>query len=330
MKTLVFNTQGADRQFLEPFNGALEPPHELEFVSFPLNAQSVSLAKGFKAVSAFVNDDINANVIQKLVEGGTQFLALRCAGYNQVDLAAAKTHHLTIARVPAYSPYAVAEHTLALILSLNRRIHKAHARVREQNFSLEGLMGFDLNGKTVGLIGTGKIGHITAKILLGFGCQVLAYDLTPNPETQELGVRYCDLDEVVQQADILSLHCPLTPETHHIIDEQRISQMKAGVMLINTSRGGLVDTSAVITGLKSGKIGYLGLDVYEEEADLFFQDLSERVLQDDLFTRLQTFPNVLITAHQAYYTQEALQNIAHTTLENLSAFESGHPINEVS
>jgi D-lactate dehydrogenase len=236
-----------------------------------------------------------------------------------------------VVRVPAYSPYAVAEHTVGLILTLNRKIHRAYARVREGNFSLDGLLGFDLHGRTVGVIGTGKIGAVVARIMKGFGCQLLAYDPFPNPDCERLGVQYVSLQSLFTASDIVTLHCPLTPETHHLIDAQALGQMKSGVMLINSGRGALIDTQAVIEALKSGQIGYLGLDVYEEEADLFFEDLSDKVIRDDVFARLLTFPNVVITGHQGFFTEEALKSIAETTLANITAFEQGQgAMHEVS
>jgi D-lactate dehydrogenase len=260
-------------------------------------------------------------VIQKLADAGVKLIALRCAGYNNVDLPAAAQAGLQVVRVPAYSPYSVAEHTVALILTLNRKTHRAFNRVKEGNFSLNGLMGFDLYGKTVGLIGLGKIGKVTARILKGFGCQVLGYDVATDPECEQMGVVYSTLDEIYTQSDIISLHCPLTPQTRHLINRTAIAKMKRGVMLINTSRGALIDTPDVIEALKTEHIGYLGLDVYEEEADLFFEDLSEKVIQDDIFMRLLSFPNVLITGHQAFFTRNALQSIAQVTLQNISDFE---------
>jgi D-lactate dehydrogenase len=274
----------------------------------------------------FVNDQLNAETLQTLAQQGTRLIALRCAGFNNVDLKTAAELSMTVVRVPAYSPHAVAEHTLGLILALNRKIHRAYARVREGNFALEGLLGFDLNGLTAGVIGTGQIGVVVARILLGFGCKVIAYDPYPNAECEALGVAYVPLNRLLNGADIVTLHCPLTPDTHHLINEQAITEMKTGVMLINTSRGALLDTSAVIEALKSGQIGYLGLDVYEEEANLFFEDLSEKVIQDDVFSRLLTFPNVLVTGHQAFFTQNALAQIAETTLANVTAFEKGEPL----
>jgi len=321
MKVAVFSTKPYDREFLEAAN--VNHGHELVFLEGRLNLEHSILAKDFPAVCTFVNDELNAKTLNLIAENGTRLIALRCAGFNQVDLKTAKELGLTVVRVPAYSPYAVAEHTITLILSLNRKIHRAYNRVREGNFALEGLLGFDLHGRTVGIVGTGKIGMITAHILKGFGCKLLGYDLYPNSECQEMGMQYVSLPELLAASDIISLHCPLTRDSYHLINNETIDHMKHGVMLINTSRGALVDTNAVIRGLKSGKIGYLALDVYEQESDLFFEDLSNEVIQDDVFQRLQTFPNVLITAHQAFFTENALRNIAETTLTNISDFAQG-------
>ena len=266
---------------------------------------------------------MNPEVLKYLSEHGTRLVALRCAGFNNVDLFAAAELGITVVRVPSYSPEAVAEHTVALVLSLNRKVHRAYARVREGNFSLEGLLGFNLHDKTFGIIGTGKIGLALSKILKGFGCTVFAYDPYPDPECKSIGVIYTDPSKLFKESDIISLHCPLTPKTHHLIDSKALAKMKKGVMLINTSRGAVIDTKAVIGALKSGKIGYLGLDVYDEEGDLFFEDLSNEVIQDDVFARLLTFPNVLITGHQAFFTREALRAIAETTLSNITDFEKG-------
>lgn len=323
MKIAVFSSQSYDREFLEKANQ--KHHHELVFFESRLNQENKLLASGFPAICTFVNDQLDEEALQEIAKNGTRLIALRCAGFNQIDIKTAQELGLTIVRVPAYSPYAVAEHTVGLILTLNRKIHRAFNRVREGNFSLEGLLGFDLKGKKVGIIGTGKIGAITAQILQGFGCHLFGYDLYPNPECEIMGMKYLSIPEIFAEADIISLHCPLTPKTYHLINDEGIAQMKKGVMLINTSRGALIDTKAVIRGLKSGKIGNLGLDVYEQETDLFFQDLSNEVIQDDVFQRLLTFPNVLITAHQAFFTEEALTNIAETTLQNISDFEQGRP-----
>jgi D-lactate dehydrogenase len=320
MKTAVFSTKNYDRQFLQP--AAEQAGHALTFLEPRLTPETAVLAKGYPAICSFVNDFLTAEVVAKLVAGGTKFVALRCAGFNQVDLEACQRHGVRVTRVPAYSPYAVAEHAVGMILTLNRKFHKAFNRVREGNFAIDGLLGFDMHGKMVGVIGTGKIGTITARILAGFGCKLLFYDVFENDEAKSIG-RYVSLPELYAASDIISLHCPLTKETQHIVCTDAIGQMRPGVMLINTSRGALVDTPAVIAGLKSGKIGYLGLDVYEEEADLFFEDLSSRVIQDDTFMRLLTFPNVLITSHQAFFTANALEEIARVTMANLTAFERG-------
>lgn len=321
MKVAVFSTKPFEKGFFERVNPLYG--HELVFLETRLSAESACLASGYPAVCAFVNDNLQGDVLKTLAENGTRLIALRSAGFNHVDLKAADALGITVLRVPAYSPYAVAEHTVALMLDLNRKIYRAYQRVREGNFTLNGLMGFDMYGKTVGIVGTGKIGRVVARILLGFGCRVLAYDPYPNEEAEAMGVIYTPLEELLEDADIVTLHCPLTPDTYHLINEAAIDRMKPGVMLINTSRGAVIDTRAVIDGLKSGKIGYLGLDVYEEESDLFFRDLSDVVIQDDVFMRLLTFPNVIITGHQAFFTNEAVENIAHTTLANITDFEKG-------
>ncbi|UCH26301.1 MAG: 2-hydroxyacid dehydrogenase [Trueperaceae bacterium] len=322
MKVAVFSTKSYDQYYLQKANRKHGHGHDLTFFEPRLIERTASLAVGHEAVCAFVNDRLNADVLRTLHAQGTELIALRSAGFNHVDLDVASELGLTVVRVPAYSPHAVAEHALALILGLNRKIFRAYNRVREGNFSLEGLLGFDLYGKRVGVVGTGKIGRIFARIMAGLGTEVLAFDPYPSREAEPF-VRYVPLAELFGEADIISLHCPLTPETHHLIDDGAIAVMKDGVMLINTSRGQLVDTRAVIDGLKSGRIGHLGLDVYEEEEELFFEDLSDRVIRDDVFTRLLTFPNVLITGHQGFFTEEAVANIAETTLANISAFESG-------
>lgn len=321
MQIAVFNTKPYDREFLTRENEKYH--HELLFLECHLSPETVALAKGATAICVFVNDQLPEPVLSSLKSEGIRLIALRCAGYNNVDLEAAKALGIGVVRVPAYSPYSVAEHTLGLILSLNRKIHRAYNRVRESNFSLDGLLGFDLHGKTIGVVGTGNIGRVVIDILLGFGCQVLAHDLYPDPAYQEKpGVTYVPLASLFAQSDVITLHCPLSSKTRHMINAETLQQMKPGVMLINTSRGGLIDTIAVINGLKSGKIGALGLDVYEEEAQLFFEDLSCQVLSDDIFSRLLTFPNVLITGHQAFFTKEALANIADTTLNNITAYET--------
>ena len=293
---------------------------DLQYFESRLYEKTAPLTHGFNAVCVFVNDVLNAEVLSILKDQGVKLVALRCAGFNHVDLDAAEELGIGVVRVPAYSPYAVAEHALGLMLALNRKLHRAHSRVRDGNFSLDGLLGFDLHGKTIGVIGTGKIGRIFIDLLQGFGCRILAYDKYPDEELKERGIEYVDLHDLYHDSDVVNLHCPLNHETYHIINEYAIHAMKPGVMIINTSRGPLIDTGAVIDGLKSGKVGYLGLDVYEEEEALFFEDLSETVIQDDQFVRLQTFPNVLITAHQAFFTKEAVHNIAETTFGNIRTY----------
>ncbi|WKE66917.1 2-hydroxyacid dehydrogenase [Gallaecimonas kandeliae] len=319
MKVAVFSSKPYDKASLEAAKGAID----WHFLEPRLDALTASLAAGCQAVCAFVNDDLSAPVLEKLKEAGVTMVALRCAGYNNLDLNAADRLGLRVARVPAYSPEAVAEHAVALMLMLNRRLHRAYNRVRENNFSLEGLLGFNLHGKTAALIGTGAIGLATARILAGFGCRLLAVDPRPNPAFEALGGRYLPLEQALPQADIVSLHLPLTPDSRHLIDADSLALMKQGVMLINTSRGALLDTQAAIAALKSGQLGYLGLDVYEQEGDLFFEDLSNAIIPDDVFQRLLTFPNVVITGHQGYFTQEALSAIARTTVDNLDAFGQG-------
>jgi D-lactate dehydrogenase len=319
MKVAVCSAQSYDRQFLLAANTHIG--HELVFFDSHLCEETRRKVTSFPAVCVFVNDTLNAPVLEALAEQGTCLIALRCAGFNNVDIGTAASLGLRVVRVPAYSPHSVAEHTVALMLALNRRLHQAYNRVRNGNFALQGLLGFELRGKTVGIIGTGRIGAVVAEILHGFGCRVIAFDPQRNSECISLGVTYVPLEKLYADSDIVTLHCPLNPQTHHLIDAAAIACMKQGVMLINTSRGAVIDTRAVIEGLKSSKIGYLGLDVYEQEGDLFFQDLSDQVLQDDVFGRLLTFPNVLITGHQGFFTAEALSSIAQTTLQNIALFE---------
>jgi D-lactate dehydrogenase len=321
MKVAFFSTKPYDRNSFEVAN--YDYQYELVFFEAKLNRQTASLAKGFTCICAFVNDQIDALTLEILARQGTQLLALRCAGFNQVDLKAAARVGIQVVRVPAYSPYAVAEHTFGLILTLNRRIHRGYNRVREGNFSLEGLLGFDLRGKTIGVVGTGRIGQVVVEIAKGFGMEILAYDVMRSAVCEELGAKYVELPKLLNRSHIVSLHCPLLPETKYLINEAAIEQMRSGAMLVNTSRGLLIDTQAVIQGLKSGKIGSLALDVYEQESELFFEDLSNQIIHDDVFERLMTFPNVLVTAHQAFFTLEALQNIAETTLANIADFDQG-------
>ena len=317
MKIAVFSAKKYDQ---DSFKQWADPSLEFSFFDVPLDKHSAKLTQGYAAVCVFVNDDLSKVVLTELKAMGVAMIALRCAGFNNIDLTAAKELGLRVARVPAYSPEAVAEHTVAMILCLNRKLHKAYNRVRDDNFALDGLLGFNLHGKTAGLIGTGRIGVATAKILLGFGMKLLCYDIKQDEELVKAGVQYLSLEQLWARSDLISLHCPLTPQTQHLINDTSLAQMKDGVMLINTSRGGLIDTKAVIKALKSRKIGYLGLDVYEQEADLFFQDLSGQLIDDEVFKRLLTFPNVLITGHQAFFTQEALQQICQITSDNLLAF----------
>ena len=325
MRVAVFSTKPYARRSLDGAGAGHD--HELVFIEARLGPETATLANGFAAVCVFVNDIVDAATLALLARGGTRLVALRCAGFNNVDLLAAKRLGIAVARVPAYSPHAVSEFTVGLILTLNRQIHRAYNRVRENNFALDGLLGFDLFGKTVGVIGTGKIGGLVARTLrLGFGCDVLAYDIHHDPALVEIGVSYVDPAAIAERSDIITLHCPLTPQTRHIVNADSIARAKPGFMLVNTSRGGLVDATAVIEGLKSGQIGYLAIDVYEQEADLFFEDLSSEIIQDDVFQRLLTFPNVLVTGHQAFFTREALGNIADTTLGNLTAFERGETL----
>lgn len=321
MKVAVFSTKPYDREYFDKFN--IYETHNLTYFETSLTNLTTKLTVGFDAVCVFVNDKIDRETVQMLAENGVKLIALRCAGFNNVDIAAAEEKNITVVNVPSYSPYAVAEHTVALILTLNRKTHKAYNRVRESNFSLEKLEGFDLYKKTVGVIGTGQIGSVFCKIMLGFGCEVIAFDKFESDKLKEIGVKYKSFEEVMSHSDIISLHCPLTPETHYLINDNTFSIMKNKAMLINTSRGALINTFAAIKALKSGKLGYLGIDVYEQEENLFFKDLSEIIVQDELILRLLSFPNVLITSHQGFFTKEALSQIAITTLKNLTDFEKG-------
>jgi len=325
MRVAMFSSKPYDRRSFEAEDASRG--HAIHYFEPRLERETAQLAQGYPVVCLFVNDVCDEGVLTALAAGGTRLIALRCAGFNNVDLAAAARLGIAVVRVPAYSPHAVAEFTVGLILTLNRQIHRAYIRTRENNFALDGLMGFDLHGKTVGVIGTGKIGALVARTMkLGFGCAVLAYDLFPDPELEAIGVAYVEPGEIAARSDIITLHCPLTPETRHIVNASTIATTKPGVMLVNTSRGALVDVDAVIDGLKSGQIGYLAIDVYEQEADLFFEDLSNEIIQDDAFQRLLTFPNVLVTGHQAFFTHEAMTAIAGTTLANITAFERGEPL----
>lgn len=322
MRIAFYSTHRYDRLFFDEAN--VHAGHEIHYLEPRLTQVTAPLAAGSPVVCAFVNDQLDATVLDILSSGGTRMLALRSAGFNHVDVPHARGLGLTVARVPAYSPYAVAEHTVALMLLLNRRLYRAYPRVREGNFELDGLLGFDLHGRTVGVVGTGKIGSVVARILGGFGCRMLGYDIAPSDECRALGLEYVSLDTLWAESDVITLHAPLTPDTRHLIGASAIGRMKRGVMIVNTGRGALIDTRAVIGALKDGHIGYLGLDVYEEEESLFFRDLSDQVIQDDVFARLLTFPNVVVTGHQAFFTVEAMRAIAETTLKNISAFERGN------
>ncbi len=328
MKITCFSTQPYDKEFFNRYNDSFG--FELEYFEVQLNSQTVNLINNSVAVCIFVNDKVDEQLIMQLAEKGVKIIALRCAGFNNVDLAAAKQYNLKVCRVPAYSPEAVAEHAVAMILTLNRKTHKAYNRVREQNFSLNGLLGFNLHEKTIGVIGTGNIGTAFCRNMLGFGCTVLAFDLIANKELEAGGVQFLPLMELLKRADIISLHCPLNSQTKHIINSQTIQMMKKGVMLINTSRGGLIDTQAVINSLKSGQIGYLGIDVYEQEEHIFFRDLSNTVIEDDTIQRLMSFSNVLVTAHQAFFTSEALTQITLTTLRNIHELATGNNLSNTA
>ncbi len=323
MKLAVYSTKQYDRKYLELVNKDFG--FELEFFDFLLSPKTTKMAAGCDAVCIFVNDDACRETLTELKEVGVEILALRCAGFNNVDLNAAKELGITVVRVPAYSPEAVAEHTVGMMMSLNRRIHRAYQRTRDANFSLEGLIGFNMHGRTAGIIGTGKIGVATMRILKGFGMRLLAYDPYPSQAALDLGAEYVDLKTLYAESDVISLHCPMTPENHHLLNKQSFEQMKDGVMIINTSRGGLIDSTAAIDALKQQKIGSLGMDVYENERDLFFEDKSNDVIQDDVFRRLSSCHNVLFTGHQAFLTEEALTSISNTTMQNIAQLKKGEP-----
>ncbi|MGF2413798.1 MAG: 2-hydroxyacid dehydrogenase [Ferruginibacter sp.] len=328
MKVAVFSAKTYDREYLDKVNNS--NTQQLTYFKAALNAGTTNLSIGFDAVCIFVNDTVDKAVIEKLAANGIKIIALRCAGFNNVDIAAAAANNIKVVRVPAYSPQAVAEHAVALILTLNRKTHKAYNRVRESNFSIEKLTGFNLYNKTVGVIGTGKIGIAFCTIMQGFGCKVIAYDLFESDYLKEKGIIYRSIDEILNQSDIISLHCPLTPNTQYLFNSTAFSKMKDGAMLINTSRGALINTADAIDALKTGKLGYLGIDVYEQEENIFFKDLSESIVHDDLIERLISFHNVLITPHLGFFTKEALDQIAVTTLKNLMDFENGLPLcNEI-
>ena len=328
MKIAVFSTKSYDQEYFEKYSSRYA--YTFSFFETSLNKSTANLSIGFDVVCAFVNDKVDIDTIEILANNGVKLIAMRSAGFNNVDLQSAKDHGIKVVRVPAYSPEAVAEHSVALILTLNRKTHKAYNRVREGNFSLKNLIGFNLYGKTVGVVGTGKIGIAFCRIMKGFGCKILAHDIAVSDELVDMGVQYLPIGEVFKQADILSLHCPLTPGTKHMVNKSSLAKMKDGVMIINTSRGALINTADAIDGLAQKKIGYLGIDVYEQEEKLFFEDLSESIIQDDYILRLNSFPNVLITSHQAYFTKEAMDQITLITLDNIHAFEMDEELeNEV-
>ncbi len=320
MRVLVYDAHSYDREFLEAANNGR---HELHFTTAQLDPQTAMLARDFPAVCLFVNDDASAGTLERLAEGGTRLIAQRSTGFNNIDLAAAERLGIACMRVSAYSPYAVAEFAVALLLAVNRRVHRAYNRTREFNFRLGGLMGRDIHGQTVGVVGTGKIGLAFAAILKGFGCTLLGHDIARNPECVALGMRYVSLPELLEASDIVSLHAPLTPGTHHLIDAGSLARMKPAAILINTSRGGLIDTEALIGALRAGRLQGVGLDVYEEEEGKFFKDLSDEVMTDDTLARLMTFGNVLVTGHQAFFTEEAFRTITETTIRNITDFEEG-------
>ncbi len=321
MRVAFFSTQSYDKEYFDKSNTMYQ--HGITYYEASLNKDTAGLAEGYEAACVFVNDTLDKETIEKICNNGVKLIALRCAGFNNVDLKIAAENNITVLRVPAYSPHAVAEHTVALILTLNRKTHKAYNRVRDGNFSLENLMGFTLSGKVVGVIGTGRIGSEFCKIMLGFGCSIIAYDVFESVDLKNRGIFYKSYEDVFSESDIISLHCPLTPSTNHLINKETISLMKTGVMLINTSRGAVINTHDVVQALENGKIGYLGIDVYEQEEGLFFLNLSESIIRDDVIIRLMAFPNVLVTSHQGFFTKEAMEEIAETTLQNLTDFEKG-------
>ena len=322
MRTLVYDTHSYDRTFLDVANAGR---HALEYTTAQLDAKTAALAQGFDAVCLFVNDHADAAVMAALAAVGVRVIVLRSTGYNNLDLAAAEQHGIACYRVRDYSPHSVAEFAVALLQTLNRKTHRAYNRTREYNFRLAGLLGRDLHGQTVGVVGTGRIGAIFARIMLGFGCRVLAYDVAPDSEVRALGATYAPLDRMLAESDILSLHVPLVPETHHLLDAAALARCKRGVIIVNTSRGKLIDTDSLIDALQAGHVGGVALDVYEEEEGKFFRDLSEHVLDDEVLARLMTFPNVLLTSHQAFFTEEAMTTISATTIANLDAGAAGVP-----
>ncbi|MER2268308.1 2-hydroxyacid dehydrogenase [Methylobacterium oxalidis] len=323
MRVAMFSAKSYERALLSELNAG--HGHDLVYFESLLEPETASLAAGFPAVSVFVNDAVNRDVLRRLAQGETKLVATRCTGFNHIDLEAADEFGIRVVRVADYSPNSVAEFAVGLLLALNRKIHRAYNRTREGNFKLDGLMGFDLVGRTVAVIGTGRIGTIFARIMAGFGCTVIGFDVHRSAEFEKIGGRYVDA-KGVEEADVISMHCPLTPETYHIVDARTLARVKTGALLINTSRGGLVDTDAAIDALKSGRLGGMAIDVYEQEADLFYRDLSSAVISDDVIQRLVSFPNVIVTGHQAFFTREALETILGTTLASISEFEAGRPL----
>jgi len=329
MRVAMFSAKSYERTLLDELNAGHR--HELVYFDTRLGPGTVSLAAGFPGVSVVVNDVVDRDVLKQLAAGGTKLVTTRSTGFNHIDLGAARELGVKVVRVVDYSPNSVAEFTVGLLLALNRKIPRAYNRTREGNFELDGLMGFDLVGRTVAVIGTGKTGIIFARIMAGFGCELLGFDVHRSPEFEKLGGRYAEADEIVAEADVISLHCPLTPQTHHIVNARTLARVKRGALLINTSRGGLVDTEAVIEALKSGQLGGIAIDVYEQEASLFFKDLSSTVIADDLIQRLVSFPNVIVTGHQAFFTREALETILETTVRSISDCAAGRPLaNEIA
>ncbi|WP_372880818.1 2-hydroxyacid dehydrogenase [Psychromonas sp.] len=325
MKIAMFSTRSYDIQHFDPLFPPQQEAIQINYFDTRLDIHTSQLANGYDAICAFVNDDLSGPVLTELAQLGVKLILMRCAGFNNVDLQVSKQLGLTVMRVPAYSPEAVAEHAIALMMTLNRRIHKAYQRTRDANFSLEGLVGFNMFGKTVGVIGTGKIGIAAMRILKGFGCKILAYDPYPSNQALGLGAEYVSLNELFTHSDAITLHCPLTGDNRHLLNEESFAKMKDGVTIINTSRGALINAKDSIEALKQGKIGGLGLDVYEEEDSLFFNDHSSEIITDDVFRRLSSCHNVIFTGHQAFLTKEALTSIAQTTLHNLQSFASGNP-----
>ena len=328
LRSALVSARGYDTESFSSWVNQTETPIEIVPIEARLTPETAVTVRGFPIVCPFVHDDLSGDVVRALADGGTRMIALRCAGYNALDLDAARDCGLVVTRVPAYSPASVAEHTVGLMLSLNRHLHRAFNRVREGNFELAGLLGFEMRGRTVGIIGTGRVGIAVARILAGFGMTLLGYDVYENPDAKAIGLTYVSLEELLERSDIITLHCPLTPDTHHLMNATNLAMCKPGVMIVNTGRGQLVDAAALVEALKSGQVGALGMDVYEQEESLFFRDRSNEVLQDDVFSRLLTFPNVMVTGHQAFFTRESLDEIARITLDSMQRFINDQPMPE--